>query len=84
MSNSISTKPLKNCSGDFNLRSMQAINNKNQKEEKEKSNKKECHLDGSIYNTPIKVVIDEIKDDCLVDVYLNCQNLFQFTVFMGN
>ena len=25
---------------------------------------------GSIYNTPIKVVIDKIKDDCLLDGYL--------------
>ena len=45
MSNSTSTKPSKYCSGDFNLRSMQVISNENHKEEKEKSNKKECHLD---------------------------------------
>ena len=76
MSNSISTKPSKYCSGDFNLQSMQVINNENHKQE--------CLLDESIYNTPITVVINETKDDCLVDVYLNCQNLFQFNIFMGS
>lgn len=39
--------------------------------------------DRSIYNTPIKVVIDEITDDSVADVYLNCQNLFQFSILMG-
>ena len=58
MSYSISAKPPKHYSGDFNLKSMQIINKENHKEEKEKSNEIECHLDRSIYNTSVKVVID--------------------------